>query len=184
MPRSPLMDKPLPVSLVVPVRPVVEKYLRRKLHLGHEQPFKLTKKGTIGRTLYHILRNPQQDRQYTETVATYTGSLLVSISPQMCWLNGCRHLTAQAIHDFNRQVEDMMEEEFHHTLDVLVQHGVKFETKGKALHFMEGYGFTEDDLTLEALLKSYYRYRKAQHTAHIRINSTTDIPNCPVPLAA
>jgi len=173
------MEKPLPVSLVVPVRPVVEKYLRRKLHLGHAQPFKLTKKGTIGRTLYHILRNPQQDRQYTETVATYAGSFAVSISSQMCWLNGCRHLTAQAIHDFNRQVEDMMEEEFHHELDVLAKHGVKFETKRQALTFMEGYGFTEDDVTLDALIKSYYRYRKAQQVAHGRVNSATDIPNCP-----
>jgi hypothetical protein len=175
------MEKPLPVSLVVPVRPVVEKYLRRKLHLGHEQAFKLTKKGTIGRTLYHILRNPQQDRQYTENVATYAGNFSVSISPQMCWLNGCRHLTAQAIHDFNRQVEDMMEEEFHHELDVLAKHGVKFETKGKALAFMEGYGLTEDDLTLDALLKSYYRYRKAQQVAHERANSASNIPNCPAP---
>lgn len=173
------MEKPLPVSLVVPVRPVVEKYLRRKLHLGNEQPFKLTKKGTIGRTLYHILRNPQQDRQYTESVATYAGTLHVSISPQMCWLNGCRHLTAQAIHDFNRQVEDMMEEEFHHTLDVLAKHGVKFETKSMALTFMQGYELTEDDVSLDALIKSYYRYRKAQQVAHDRVNSATDIPNCP-----
>jgi hypothetical protein len=182
------MDKPLPESLMVPVRPVVEKYLRRKLHLGHEQPFKLTKKGTIGRTLYHILRNPQQDRQYTESVATYSGRFAVSISSQMCWLNGCRHLTAQAVHDFNRQVEDMMEEEFHHTLDVLARHGVKFETKAKALHFMEGYGLTEDDISLDALIKSYYRYRKAQLVAGERLNSATHIPNCPsaemLPMAA
>jgi hypothetical protein len=177
------MEKPLPIALVVPVRPVVEKYLRRKLHLGQQQSFRLTKKGTVGRTLYHILRNPQQDRQYTETVAAYAGSLEVSISPQMCWLNGCRHLTAQAIHDFNRQVEDMMEEEFHHKLDVLVEHGVKFETKGAALRFMDMYGFTEEDLSLDALLKSYYRYRKAQHTANSRANSATDIPNCPAPEA-
>lgn len=174
------MEKPLPVSLVVPVRPVVAKYLRRKLHLGPEQPFKLTKKGTIGRTLYHILRNPQQDRQYTESVATYAGSFDVSISSQMCWLNGCRHLTAQAVHDFNRQVEDMMEEEFHHELVVLAKHGVKFETRAKALEFMDGYGLTEDDVSLEALIKSYYRYRKAQQVAHERINSATHIPICPV----
>jgi hypothetical protein len=174
------MEKPLPVSLVVPVRPVVEKYLRRKLHLGHEQPFKLTKKGTIGRPLYHFLRSTQEDRQYTESVEAYTGRLEVHISNQMAWLKGCRYLTTQAIHDFNRQVEDMMEEEFHHELDVLAKHGVKFETKAKALDFMEGYGLTEDDVSLETLIKSYYRYRKAQQVAHSRINNTTHIPNCPV----
>lgn len=178
------MEKTLPISLVVPVRPVVEKYLRRKLHLGQQQSFRLTKKGVIGRTLYHILRNPQQDRQYVEAVATYAGQFAVSISPQMCWLNGCRHLTAQAIHDFNRQVEDVMLEEFHHKLDVLLEHGVKFETKKAALAYMELNGFTEEDLTLDALLKSYYRYRQAQHKAKLRVNSATDIPNCPLPVAA
>jgi hypothetical protein len=178
------MEKPLPIALVVPVRPVVEKYLRRKLGLGQQQSFRLTKKGPIGRTLYHILRNPQQDRQYVESVATYAGQFAVSISPQMCWLNGCRHLTAQAIHDFNRQVEDIMLDEFHHTLDVLSEHGVKFETKSAALRFMDLNGFTEEDLSLDSLLKSYYRYRKAQLRGKQVLESAANIPNCPLPMAA
>jgi len=178
------MEKPLPIALVVPVRPVVEKYLRRKLRLGQQQAFRLTKKGTVGRTLYHILRNPQQDRQYVEAVNTYAGQFAVSISDTMCWLKGCRHLTAQAIHDFNRQIEDMMLEEFHLKLDVLSEYGVKFETKTEALRFMEANGFTEEDLSLDALLKSYYRYRKGELRGQLSLKSTTDIPNCPLPVAA
>jgi hypothetical protein len=178
------MEKTLPIALVVPVRPVVEKYLRRKLRLGQEQSFRLTKKGVIGRTLYHILRNPQQDRQYVEAVATYAGQFAVSISDAMCWLKGCRHLTAQAIHDFNRQVEDMMLEEFHLKLDTLSEHGVVFETKTMALRFMELNGFTEEDMSLDALLKSYYRYRKGEIRGKLTLQSTTNIPNCPLPVAA
>jgi hypothetical protein len=53
-----------------------------------------------------------------------------------------------------------------------------------ALTFMQGYELTEDDVSLEALIKSYYRYRKAQQVAHARANSATDIPNCPVAMAA
>jgi hypothetical protein len=56
------MAKPLPVHLVVPVRPAVEKYLRRRLHLRPEEAFQLTKKGITGRFLYHVLRNLQEDK--------------------------------------------------------------------------------------------------------------------------
>lgn len=182
------MVQPLPVYLVVPVRPAVEKYLRRKLHLAPEQAFKLTKKGSVGRVLYHMLRNPQQDRQYAASVAEYPGRFMVAISNQHAWLNGCRHLTDQGTHDFNRQVEDLIEQEFHTKLDTLSEYGIVFETKAQALRFMELYGFTEDDLTLDALIKSYYRYRKAQTLAQQRANSANHIPNCPVanvlPLAA
>lgn len=185
MPRSPLMEKPLPVALVVPVRPAVEKYLRRKLHLGPEQPFLVTKKCTAGRLLYHLLCNPQQDNQYDTSVAKYPGRLLVHISQQRAWLNGCRHLTPQGVHDFNRQVEDEIEREFHTTLDTLRNYGLEFETKAQALRFMELYGFTEDDITLDALLKSYYRYRQAERKAAARVVATAPIPNCPpLPWAA
>lgn len=188
MPLSPPMDKPLPVHLVVPVRPAVEKYLRRRLHLRPEEAFQLTKKGTAGRFLYHVLRNPQEDRQYTASVAEYPGRFAVTISNQLAWLNGCRHLTPQGVHDFNRQIEDLIEQEFHTKIDTLADLGIKFETKAQALRFMDLYGFTEEDLTLDALLKSYYRYRVAEYKAKERANSATDIPNCPaaqaLPLAA
>lgn len=176
------MEKPLPVRLLVPVRPAVEKYLRRKLHLHPEQAFQLTKKGSVGRILYHLLRNPEQDRQYAVSVATYPGRFSVAISDQQAWLKGCRHLTDQAVHDFNRQVEDLIEQEFHIKLDTLAEAGVQFETKQQALRFMDLYGFTEDDYTLDALLKSYYRYRIHERNALLRLTGSTDIPNCPAAL--
>ena len=174
------MVQPIPVCLTVAVRPAVEKYLRHKLHLLPGQPFQLTKKGSVGRLLYHLLRNPQQDRQYNITEAGYPGRFAVTISSQMGWLNGCRHLTAQGVHDFNRQVEDLIEQEFHTKLDTLAEYGIVFETKAQALRFMDCYGFTEDDYTLDALIKSYYRYRKAQGVARQRLA----IPNCPLAKAA
>jgi hypothetical protein len=112
-------------------------------------------------------------------VAEYPGRFAVTISNQLAWLNGCRHLTPQGVHDFNRQIEDLIEQEFHTKLDTLAEYGVQFETKAQALRFMDGYGFTEEDLTLDALIKSYYRYRKAQVVAKERANSATLIPNCP-----
>jgi len=178
------MEKPLPVCLVVPVRPAVEKYLRRRLHLAPEQAFQLTKKGTAGRFLYHLLRNPEQDRQYSVTVAEYSRRFMVTISNQHAWLKGCRHLTDQGVHDFNRQVEDLIEQEFHTKLDTLAEYGIEFETKGQALRFMDLYGFTEDDLTLDALIKSYYRYRKAQREGQQRAIASLNIPICPVAEAA
>lgn len=178
------MEKPLPVCLVVPVRPAVEKYLRRKLHLRPEESFQLTKKGTAGRFLYHILRNPEQDRQYSVTVAEYSRRFSVTISNQRAWLKRCRHLTDQGIHDFNRQVEELIEQEFHTKLDTLAEYGIEFEQKAEALRFLNGYGMTEDDYTLDALIKSYYRYRKAQRVAHERATAPLNIPICPAaPLA-
>jgi len=185
---SPLMDKPLPVYLVVPVRAAVEKYLRRRLHLRSEEAFQLTKKGSAGRFLYHVLRNPQEDRQYTASVAEYPRRFAVTISGHLAWLNGCRHLTDQGVHDFNRQIEDLIEQEFHTKLDTLADLGIKFETKAQALRFMELYGFTEEDLTLDALIKSYYRYRVAENKGKQRKEALENIPNCPaseaLPLAA
>jgi len=162
----------------------VEKYLRRKLHLRPEESFQLTKKGSVGRLLYHLLRNPQQDRQYAVTTATYSGRFSVNVSNQLAWLNGCRHLTPQGVHDFNRQVEDLMEQEFHTKLDTLAEYGIEFEQKAEALRFLGGYGMTEDDYTLDALIKSYYRYRKAQRVGHERATAPLNIPICPAaPLA-
>ena len=182
------MEKPLPEHLVVPVRPAVEKYLRRRLHLRPEEAFQLTKKGTAGRFLYHVLRNPQTDRQYAASVAEYPGRFVVTISSQMAWLNGCRHLTPQGVHDFNRQIEDLIEQEFYTKLDTLADLGIKFENRAIALRFMEHYGFTEDDITFDALIKSYYRYRKAEKEGKMRSSVNIIIPNCPaagaLPLAA
>jgi hypothetical protein len=153
----------------------VAKYLAKKLHLAPGQAFQLTKKGQAGRLLYHMLRNPQQDRQYA-TVASYPQQFLVNVSPQLSWLNGCRHLTDQCVHDFNRQVEDMIEEEFITTLQTLANLGIEFEKKEQSLRFQRMYDLTEDDMTLDALIKCYYRFRKAEEEAQKRANL---IPNCP-----
>lgn len=169
------MDSALPEALTINVRPAVLKYLRRELHLAEGEPFRLTKKCEVGRFLYHALRNPQQDRQYSG-VAEYSAHFTVHISQQMSWLNGCRHLTVQGIHDFNRQVEDMIQRDFLKTVGTLAEYGIKFETKAVALQFMQGYGITEDDFTLDALIKAYYRFRKSKLEAQQRPNH---IPNCP-----
>ncbi|MDO7849217.1 hypothetical protein Q5H92_22830 [Hymenobacter sp. M29] len=152
------------------------KYLRRKLHLAEGQAYQLSKKHPVGRLLYHLFRNPQEDRQYVISEETHPGRFPLTISHQLNWLNGCRYLSAQGIHDFNRQVEDMMEEEFLTTVKTLAAHSVQFETKAVALRFMDTYDLTEEDMTLDALIKAYYRFRKAQHTAQNRVNN---IPNCP-----
>lgn len=152
------MEKSLPVHLIVPVRPAVEKYLRCKLRLGPEGAFHLTKRVTVGRLLYHLLRNPQLDSQYNASVAAYSGRLLVHVSRRLAWHNSAG-LTSLGAHDFNRQVEGLIEAELHVTLDTLRSYGVAGETKAQTLRFMEQYDFTEDDITLDALLKSYYRYR-------------------------
>ena len=171
------MDSTLPEVLTINVRPAVLKYLRRELQLVEGQAFRLTKTCEVGRFLYHALRNPQQDRQYNG-VAMYTERFTVHVSQQMSWLNGCRHLTDQGVHDFNRQVEDMMKRDFLKTVNVLADHGVHFETKKVALRFMDGYGITEEDMTLDALVKAHYRFRKAQQTA---LNRQVSIPICPAP---
>ena len=73
-------------------------------------------------------------------------------------------------------------------LDTLASLGIKFENRAIALRFMDMYGFTEDDITFDALTKSYYRYRKAEGVAKERQNAALNIPNCPaaeaLPLAA
>ena len=162
----------------IPVRPAVAKYLRRKLSLAEGQAYQLSKKSQVGRLLYHLFRNPQEDRQYIISEESHPGRFPLTISHQLNWLNGCRYLSAQGIHDFNRQVEDMIEEEFLTTVKTLADHGVQFETKQVALRFMSTYEMTEEDLTLDALIKAYYRFRKAQQTGQNRVNN---IPNCPAP---
>jgi hypothetical protein len=154
------------------------KYLVRTLHLEPGQAFQLTKKGTVGRLLYHLLRNPQEDRQYAISEATHPQHFVVHISQSMAWLEGCRHLTQQGIHDFNRQVEDLLEQEFLIMMDTLASLGIAFEHKKTALQFKERYDLTEDDYSVEALIKCYYRHRKAHRTAQQR---RVVIPNCPAP---
>jgi hypothetical protein len=76
-------------------------------------------------------------------VTEYPGRFAVTISNHLAWLNGCWHLTPQGVYDFNRQMEDLIEQEFHIKLDTLAGLGLKFETKAIALRFMDRYGFTE-----------------------------------------
>ncbi len=170
------MDSSLPEVLTIPVRPAVAKYLAREFHLAPGQAFQVSKKNEVGRMLYHLLRNPQDDKGYSITKEAYPAHLLVTVSQHMSWLNGCRHLTDQAIHDFNRQVEDMIDKEFIKSVKMLGALGIVFETKKVALEFKALYDLTEEDMTLDALIKSYYRYRKAQKVAADRLNH---IPNCP-----
>ena len=162
----------------IPVRPAVAKYLRRKLNLAEGQAYQLSKKSQVGRLLYHLFRNPQEDRQYTISEETHPGRFPLTISYQLNWLNGCRYLSSQGIHDFNRQVEDMIEEEFLTTVKTLAEHSIEFETKQVALRFMTTYDLTDEDMTLDALIKAYYRFRKAQRAGH---NRAINIPNCPAP---
>ena len=167
-------------TLTIAVRSAVLKFLLVKMDLkGKEEPFRLSKRSQAGRLLYHLLRKPEQDRQYDTSVEQYPQTLNVAISTKMVWMDGCRHLTAQAIHDFNRQVEDMIEEEFLSCLQVLRQYGVPVETKQYAKGFMELYGFSEDDITLDALIKADYRRRKALKAAENQLKPAVSIPNCP-----
>ncbi len=181
------MPPPVPETLAVPCRPAVAKYLRRTLHLAPGQAFRLTKKDKAGRLLYHLLRNPQQDRQYDAGVAAYPERFLVHVSQQMSWLSGCRHLTSQAVHDFNRHVEDLIELEFITMVTTLSAFGIVFETKQAALSFLALNGFTDEDYTFAALVQMYYRYRKAQKTAQKAMATAAQpynyIPNCPAQLA-
>lgn len=168
-------------TLSIAVRPAVLKFLQKKLELtGKTEPFRLSKRGQVGRMLYHLLRTPQTDRQYDCSVQQYPQSFQVTVSAQMSWLNGCRHLTAQGVHDFNRQVEDMIEEEFLNCLRVLRDFGVPVETKQYAKDFMSLYGFTDDDYSLEALIKSDYRRRKAQKQVVNPVHKAVFIPKCPL----
>lgn|GEM_PF-3168243 len=172
---------PAVFTLAIAVRPAVLKFLLKKLDLkGKEEPFRLSKRSQAGRLLYHLLRTPQQDRQYDMSVQQYPQTFQVVVSANMSWLNGCRHLTAMAVHDFNRQVEDMIEEEFLSCLQVLRQYGVSIETKQFAKNFMELYGFTEDDFSLDMLIKADYRRRKAMIAKENKGKSPVFIPNCPL----
>ncbi len=135
----------------------------------------------MGRLLYHLLRNPQEDKSYTITAEKYPEQFVVSVSHHRSWLNGCRHLTTLVVHDFNRQVEELIDKEFITRLKMLSEYGIAFETKAEAVRFQQLYDFTEDDLALDTLIKMYYRYRKAQKVAADRLNH---IPNCPAALAA
>ncbi|MCA8830165.1 hypothetical protein [Hymenobacter pini] len=167
--------------LSIAVRSAVLKYLLKKMNLiGRQEPFRLSKSSQAGRLLYHLLRKPEQDRQYDTSVGQYPQTLTVAISKKMVWLDGCRHLTAQAIHDFNRQVEDMLEEEFLSSLRVLREYGVPIETKQYAKDFMALYDFTEDDISLDALIKADYRRRKAAGQRLAPVKPAVSMPKCPV----
>ncbi|MDF7810492.1 hypothetical protein [Hymenobacter sp. YC55] len=162
---------------VIPVRRAVLKFLEKKLVIENNEPFPVGKKSQVGRMLYHLLRTPQDDRQYDCSAEQYPVKFVVSVSHHLSWLNGCRYLTPQAIHDFNRQVEDMIEEEFLNCLRVLRAYGVQVETKQFAKDFMSLYGFTEDDFSLDALIKAEYRRRKAAERLQ---KPFFLIPKCPV----
>jgi hypothetical protein len=163
----------------IPVRPAVAKYLRRKLRLAPGQAYKLGKTSQVGRLLYHIFRNPQEDNQYVIAPETHSERFPVTISHKLSWSHSCRYLSTQGVHDFNRQVEDMIEEDFLLIIQTLVDHEVRFETKQVALRFMAQYDMTESDMTLDALIKAYYRVRKAEEKAK---NAGNNIPNCPLVL--
>lgn len=149
----------------VPVRPSVKAYLERKLLLAPGQAFTLTKCGQVGRTLYLLLRNAEDDRKYGKWVKEFPDYLEVFVPDHMKFLNRCRFMTSQAIHDFNRQIENMMEEEVLTLMEHLEHLGLNPGVTATLDRFLSKYGLESDGQLFEALRRQYYRRKDSQKEA-------------------
>lgn len=140
--------------LQISVRPAVKKYLL--VHLGAEYDLSLS--DPFGILLLQLLRRPLQDKRKAKTVAEYKEKFDFGTTgyPAQKW--GLRSFTSGTVYLFSKYVHEVMMAEMYGQV-------ATYFAAGHGLHdsiheWMAIYGFSETDLTFDAVKKSYQRQRK------------------------
>ncbi|MDX5396279.1 MAG: hypothetical protein LPK21_08760, partial [Hymenobacteraceae bacterium] len=141
------------MTLKIPVKPHVSKYLQKK----YGADYKLNKRDAISITLYNMLRRPSTDARLSSRTKRCTAVFEVNLSAFAFFKKGCRNLDAYTIIQFNSYVEDCIDTEFFSYVENLESLGL--QQKEAIAHFMLKYEFDETDVKYDTLKKAYQRYR-------------------------
>lgn len=148
------------LTITIPVKPHVKKYLVKNYGLE----YKLNKRDALSIVLWNMLRRPTLDSRRIKRLERCTELFSVDVSAFRFFKEGCRHLDAYTIVQFNSFVEDNIETEFCSYVDNLVVFGI--EQKEAIAAFMAKYDLDETDIKFDTLKKAYQRYRAKQDAAN------------------
>lgn len=149
-------------TLTLRVTPAVRKYLL--VHLGDE--YKLSETDPIGLYLYNLLRQPIYKEptklvKYERWVDRHqTAIFQVSITSSKLLRERCSNLSFVTHHKFNSFVEKLLKSELHTFVDNHREFGLNQQGAIKAI--MTKYDLEDSDITLDALIKSYQRFKDKQ----------------------
>jgi hypothetical protein len=112
----------------------------------------------MGVFLYHLLRRQKTDRQYDRIVDNYADKVEVSVPEHMVFNEGVINITSLTSIYFNTLIENELKRElFYH---VHFHHNVfKYTQKDCIIHWMNLYGITDDDITVDGLWKALERIK-------------------------
>lgn len=153
--------KSMDISLHIPVNPVVKKIFEKDFG----NPYRLSTKQSIGRTLLGILAISKSG--YNK----YPGKQTITIILSIYYFNqyGIKGINEENIAHLSKYIEDKFRERLFLFLDsrLSLKNKITRTSKEKPimkindsiLEFLKSYNLTEDEISLEALKKKYYRLR-------------------------
>ncbi|SDK35641.1 hypothetical protein SAMN05421823_102542 [Catalinimonas alkaloidigena] len=150
--------------LKVPVRSHLKKYLQSSYRDGQE----IGKGDELHTYLTSLLKKPPLDYRPKPVPGEFIAFRLSSYLVQ----RNITFLSDQAALKFNIRLEALVRDQFHRTMDDWI-YTQGFNFTEAFFRWMGLYDWTEEEIQMEALKKSYYRYRRnAEKIAENKIEGT------------
>lgn len=139
-------------TFTVPVKPHVAKYLCHHLGAG----YKLSQLDVFGRHLKLLLQQKRENKYLDGFTGRYTAKFSVAVEGNLILQKRLRALNSKEIIDFNNFVEGIIKTEFHGM--VAARAAFSLSQYAAIQEFRAKYDFQDQDITHEALKKSWQRY--------------------------
>lgn len=150
MKKTPVTKKPEYISINIPVKPHIKKYISVRYGLEHT----LTKKSLIGILLFNILdkKTEKPDQVFTD----HTEKYIINISPQYFYEKGFS-ITLRKRRFLAICLEKLFVEDFYSHVDIAIS---KMNlTAAEAIRiFVKQYDISEDEVKHDSLYKQYQRH--------------------------
>lgn len=152
-------------TFMMPVKPYTSKYL--ELHFGKD--YKITQLDHFGIYLIGLLRRPLCKKRYDEFLTAYTAKYSMKFNLREFQKNGKINFSSQIIITYNNFVELIIKTEFHAFVEANLVPGTTLIRVIES--FRNKYSWTDEDISLDTLIKSFQRYRKKREKNHNLSNS-------------
>jgi hypothetical protein len=145
-----MKQKPLYISISIPVKPHVKKYIEVKYGETHT----LTTKSFLGLLLFNVLDKnaPVLDHDFKNFGDQYE----IKISRQYLYENGYNVSTVKRKF-LSVCLEKLFVEEFYQFVDIHVS-SIRLSAAQSIRLFLEKYNLTENEINYETMYKKYQRY--------------------------
>lgn len=150
------------IPIKIPIRSHYKKYCEKEFSTT------LTTTDPLGIILYHMLRKNERETPLHVQHYNLNTELTFYISDRSIYKEALRtSLNSTQVYQFNFIIEYFFKKHLYNYLDVKVEEGK--EIQESVAMFMGKYNMSKEDLTMDALIKAYYRSRKNKEDSESEI---------------